>query len=152
MKPRVPASALAALLVACQAAPPHERASSDWLIDPAPYVARVERRADEIALANGLVRRAWRTTPELACTSLAELTTGAELLRALEPEALLTLSGSCVAVGGLLGQPDRAYLRPEWLAALTADPGAFHFVGAVDGPIAARFAWRRGRGDEGRPW
>ena len=128
----------------------------DWLIDPAPFVARVELspdgRARELRLSNGLVSRTWRLEPDLACIALDDLTSGASLLRALEPEASLVLSGREVALGGLLGQPDRAYLLDAWLDALALDPAAFHCTGFQSGPIEARFPWQRKRPCEERPW
>ncbi len=158
MKPRASRRALlsAVLLalpaLACLALQPSAPPAHDWLLDPAPFVARVERHGNELVLDNGLARRVWRTAPELACVALDVLTTNTALLRAIEPEATLTFDGTTVPVGGLLGQPDHGYLRAEWLDALTADPLAFRFVGAEERPIEARFAWRRVRPAESRPW
>ena len=41
--------------------------------------------------------------------------TGQALLRGVKPEATVTINGIRYEVGGLVGQPDYAYLLPEWL-------------------------------------
>lgn len=119
----------------------------DWLIDPTPYVARVHRaaRAKEITLANGLIRRVFRLAPNAATIALDNLKTGASLIRGVKPEASLTLDGESIDVGGLTGQPNYAYLLPEWLDAMKADEKAFRFTGYETLPVAARFAWKQVR-------
>ena len=44
-------------------------------------------------------------------------------------------------LGGLLGQPDYAYLRAEWLDTMTADPATFRCTGYETGKTPPRFAW-----------
>ena len=51
------------------------------------------------------------------------------LLRAVKPEAVVTLDGVRYDVGGLVGQPDLAFLRPDWLDALQNDAAAFQVAG-----------------------
>lgn len=138
-----------ALLLACgflQAAPP------DWLLDSSSYAATVTSAKSEVILQNGLVRRTIRTTPNAATVGLDHLVTGASLLRAVEPEALLTVDGKEWVVGGLLGQPDRGYLLPEWAAALTNDPAAFVYSGMSTGTPEAPFAWNSKRHHADLPW
>jgi hypothetical protein len=129
------------------AAPP-----GDWLLDPSLAKARVSRLDDEVVLENGLVRRTIRIAPNAATIGLDNLMTGASVLRAVEPEAQLTLDGHTYAVGGLYGQRDRAYLLPEWIKGLTNDPGAFQFVEAKTTPVATPFAWKRTRHSADLPW
>ena len=121
--------------------------TADWLIDAAPFEARVVESEDgrSLSLENGLVRRTWRLAPNLACVALDELTRDRSLLRAVRPAARLVLDGEAVDVGGLVGQPNHAYLRDDWLDGMTADPAALRFVGhVVDEPVE-RFAWKRTR-------
>ncbi len=106
----------------------------------------------EIVLDNGLVRRVFRLSPGLASTALDSHMTGATLLRAVEPEAVLVLDGKPRRVGGLLGQPERAYLRREFLASMTADPDAFRCESFAVGETRARLEWKRVRHAEERPW
>lgn len=103
----------------------------DWLLAKEGFEARTSRTDHsvidtgelatrrEIALENGLVRRKWQIEPGAATIELA--------------------------VGGLRGQPDYAYLRPEWLTALEPDPRALHLVRYEVGPTVAPFDWKRVR-------
>jgi hypothetical protein len=149
---RSPAVVVPLLCLACAApAPPP---SSDWLVDGTDEPARVVVSADgrTLQLENGLLRRTFRLEPDGATVALDDLMTGASLLRAVGPEARLELDGRALAVGGLLGQPDRAYLRPSWLEQLRADPEALHLARWREGPTEAPFAWARVRHAEDRPW
>lgn len=120
-----------------------EDARPDWLIDPTPYRANVFRTShpQEIALANGLVRRVFRLQPNVATVALDRINPPESLLRGVKPEAIVTINGHRLSVGGLHGQPNYAYLLPEWLGAMTADSGAFQFVSFQVGRPQARFAW-----------
>jgi len=126
----------------------------DWLLQPAGYRARISRSADgkQLVLSNGLVRRVFRATPNLATVGLDNLMTDTFLLRAVKPEALITLNGVEYPVGGLAGQPEPAYLLPEWLDGMSVIPHAFQCVGVEIGEIEARFPWKRVRSAEDRPW
>ncbi|MGA0060961.1 MAG: hypothetical protein ACO3RU_15380, partial [Planctomycetota bacterium] len=82
--------------------PPSSRAATDWLLDPAPYRARLARSADgrELILTNGLIRRAWRLAPDAACVAFDDLVRGEALLRAVRPAATLPVDGRPRAGGG----------------------------------------------------
>ena len=103
-------------------------ARPDWLLDGSGYRAIVRLQDEPFGrthLENGLVRRTW--TPDGTCVALTNLITGEELLRATQPEARLVLDGVEVRLGGLVGQPDRAFLLEDWLedGTMTPDPGAW---------------------------
>ena len=119
----------------------------DWLLDGESFRAGAYRtaHANEIALDNGLVRRTFRLAPNGATVGLDNLMTGQAILRGVKPEAAVTLDGVRYDVGGLEGQPNYAYLLPEWLDQLEADPAAFQFVGFEVGKPKERFAWKRVR-------
>lgn len=143
-----------ALLVAQASAPPSlpdlgppARARTDYLIDPAAFLARAGRGGteQELVLDNGLVRRTWRLAPNGATVGYDNLTSGAAMLRSVRPEARVTIDGTDYAVGGLVGQPNHAYLAPEWLDAMTADPEAMRLVDVAAGEPAQRLAWGRRR-------
>lgn len=129
-------------LPASSAAPP-----TDWLIDGSPYTADVYRTShpQEIALHNGLVRRTFRVAPNGATVGLDNLMTGQAILRGVKPEAMVTINGVRYEVGGLTGQPNHAYLLPEWLGQMRGAPDAFRFVGFHVGQPVERFAWKRVR-------
>ena len=127
---------------------------ADWLLDASPFKAGVFRgmSRDEVVLQNGLLRRTFRVAPNAATIGLDNLMTGEAALRAVEPEATVTIDGTAFKVGGLRGQPDRAYLLPEWTAKLTNDPGAFQFVDFSVGKPAAPQVWKRKRHGADLPW
>lgn len=139
------AGLLAFASLSCSTAPKGEAA--DWLIDPSSYQARIVESSDgkSVSIENGLVRRTFRTSPNLATVDLQNLVTGERLVRAVKPEAVLVLDGRKVNVGGLLGQPDQAYLLPRWLDELKAEPGAFAFKSFDQGVIETRFPYKRVR-------
>ncbi len=119
----------------------------DWLLDGSPYKAGVYRtnRADEIAMDNGLIRRTFRLAPNGATVGLDNLMTSQAMIRGVKPEAIVTIDSKRYDVGGLTGQPNYAYLTPEWLDKLKANPDAFAFGGLAVGKPAERFAWKRVR-------
>ena len=126
----------------------------DWLLERSPARARVEVSAegDRLTLDNGLVRRTLALTPGVATTELYDQRNLASLVRAVEPEALLVLDGKELAIGGLVGQRNRAFLLPGELATLKAQQSPFRFAGHEAGTIAERLAWKRVRPSEGRAW
>lgn len=131
-----------------------QRSRGDWLTSPVAQRAGVFRGAapGEIVLANGLVARTFRLAPNAATVGLSNLATGETLLRAVGPEAILEIDGQTRAVGGLLGQPNHAYLRTEWIERLQADPAAFRFEGFESGKTSERMAWKQVRHAGNTAW
>lgn len=119
----------------------------DWLLTPSSYQAQVTVSPDgrEVELNNGLLRRVVRLHPNAATVALDNLVNGESLLRGVKPEAVVEIDGRKFDVGGLKGQPNYAFLRPEWLAQLRADPTAFRYVGHAVGKPQERMAWKRTR-------
>ena len=115
-----------------------------------------EGKSDEqptkISIENGLIRRTFRLTPNAAAVGFDNLMTGASLLRAVKPEATLEIDGTLFAVGGLTGQPDLAYLLPDWLDGMHTDIAAFQFTGYETGKPAAVLAWKRVRHSADLPY
>ena len=128
--------------------------TTDWLLDGSSYKARVlkSENTNEVVLSNGLISRTFRVAPNGATVAFDNLMTGASILRGVKPEAMVELDGVKYEVGGLKGQVEYAYLRPEWVDSMTADPKAFRFVDFRTDKIKARFPWKRKRYSEGRPW
>lgn len=129
--------------------------AGDWLIEPVTTRAGVYRGADdgELVLDNGLVRRRFVLAPAFATVAIDSLGDERSVLRAVRPEAVLRVDGVELRVGGLLGQPNHAWLQSDWLAQMSADPAALTLVGWRSGPTQAPFAWRRTRpSSEARPW
>ncbi len=139
-------------VVTAHAAPPAlpSPQSGDWLVAAPTRNAGVFAGAHngEITLDNGLIRRTFRLVPPdapggpaAACVSFEDLRDGRQLLRAVRPEAEVTIDGKAVPVGGLVGQPIGNYLLPEWVKSMKATSGAWRFQGYESGPIEARFAY-----------
>jgi len=126
----------------------------DWLVTPVKTPAAVERSKDgrEILLSNGLMRRTFRLQPNAATVAYDNLVTGASILRGVKPEAAVEIDGHRFNVGGLVGQIEYAYLRPEWVDSFTSDPNAFQFADYEVGKVEARFAWNRKRYSADLPW
>jgi hypothetical protein len=120
---------------------------ADWLINPTPFKAQVQfnEATHELVLENGAARRVIRLSPNAATVDLQNLTTGEHVLRAISPEARVTINGTDYAVGGLQGQPVNNYIKAEWLDKLLADPQAYRFAGWAVGPIEAQFPWQKHR-------
>ena len=120
---------------------------NDWLIDPTPFKARAIKSQDgrEVELNNGLLRRVIRIDPNAATVALDNLVSGESLLRGVKPEAVVEIDGKRFDIGGLKGQRNYAFLRPEWIGELRADPAAFRFVGYEIGEPKERMAWKRTR-------
>ncbi len=120
---------------------------TDWLIDPTPYRAGVFRgnSADEIVLSNGLVRRTFRIAPNLATVAIDNLVTGESVLRSVRPEAQVVIDGDSFDVGGLIGQPNHAFLREEWIDDMESDPTAFQFLRFEIGTPVQRIEWKQVR-------
>lgn len=121
--------------------------NKDWLVASDLPNSRVIQAADgrEVTLTNGLIRRTWRLSPNAACVAFDNLMTGQSMLRSVRPEARVTIDGKAWDVGGLIGQPNHAYLTPVWLDAMTSDPAALQFRGLSVGKPQERIAWQRVR-------
>ncbi|MFN7339650.1 MAG: hypothetical protein ACK5VI_01030 [Opitutia bacterium] len=146
-----------ALIGASLAALPPEtyRLEKDWLVDPASFkaTARVSAEGETLTMDNGLVRRVIRLKSGCATVAVDDLMNGRSLLRATRPEGTVTINGREHAIGGLVGQPNQAYLTPEWLASMRADPKAMRLVNVELGQPRERMAWKRVRPHEaGAAW
>ena len=141
----------ASISVATDSRPPAE---GDWLLANQVQPTTVTRNGDEteILLSNGLIERRLRIFPNAATVALNNLRSGHRFLRAVRPEAELTLNGQAFRVGGLQGQPDLAYLAAEWIPRLTNDHDAFQVDGIQLGAPAAPLSWKHKRHNAALPW
>lgn len=119
----------------------------DWLVAPVKQRAVVARSEDgkEIVLHNGLIARTFRIAPNAATVGFDNVMTGQAILRGVKPEARLQIDGVPLAVGGLVGQPEYAYLQRAWLDTMTSDPAAMQFAGFEVGEPVAPLEWKRKR-------
>ena len=93
--------------------------SNDWLIHSIDQRARVFKQDDVLIMDNGLAQRKFSLTPNASCIGYKNLTNEQELIRAVEPEAQITINGKTYDVGGLKGQKEKAYLLPQWLPGMS---------------------------------
>ncbi len=116
----------------------------DWLIKrtPSPTGVFSTTQSGEIVLDNGLLRRSFLVSPNLACVELLQLQTKESMLRSVRPECRVSIDGQAFEVGGLKGQPFDNFLRPEWYSKLSNDPTSFQLVDFTVSPIQARFDWK----------
>ncbi|MBN8456545.1 MAG: hypothetical protein J0M04_01675 [Verrucomicrobia bacterium] len=119
--------------------------SRDWLVNPGPYKASVVHReaSGELVMENGLARRVIRLAPNAATVTLENLVTGEHLLRAVAPEASVTIDGTVYPVGGLTGQSIQNYLKQEWIKDLRPLPGAYRLSGWEELPVSKRLEWKK---------
>ncbi|MCE6990091.1 alpha-galactosidase [Dyadobacter sp. CY323] len=132
-----------------------QKRSSDWLIGTVKEKAAAYKSSDgkNIILHNGLLKRTFRLSPDLACTDFTNLSNGQQLLRSVKPEARVTIAGRHYNVGGLYGQKENGYLLPEWIDGLKSSDSAFHFVDFTIGNIKPYLNWKTSMwtGDKNQP-
>jgi hypothetical protein len=134
--------------------PPRDSAPRlDWLVQGGHSAAVFRgRTAKELVLDNGLIRRRFRLEPDAATVEFENVMTGSSIIRAVKPEAIVSFNGRAWDVGGLIGQPEPAYLLPDWLDEMRASTGALHCVGFELTRTQAPFAWKRKRHASDSPW
>lgn len=111
--------------------------TADWLIATPTQKAAIYQSKDtkDIILYNGLVKRIFRLSSNLVCTDYTNMITGQQLLRTVQPEALVNINGADYAVGGLHGTKEKAYFKQQWLNSLTTDEKDFRLIDYVIGEI-----------------
>jgi hypothetical protein len=119
--------------------------SNDWLVNGKGYTAKIllSENKKDIVLTNGLVKRVFRTKPNLACTGFENLSNGQQLLRAVKPEAILVIDGKKFNIGGLHGQKENAYLMPQWIDVFTMSDNDFQFDSYTIAEITPFIKWKQ---------
>lgn len=117
----------------------------DWLVKPINTKANVFQKENggDLVLYNGLVRRSFKVSPNFACYDFQNMATGQQLLRAIRPEAKLTIDGKEYNVGGVVGQQEKAYLQQEWMKGFKAGEADFIFSGYTITDIQPYINWKR---------
>ncbi len=124
-----------------------EGIQEDWLVHPPAERATLFRNEsrNEFTLSNGIISRTFRLTPNAATTSLKVLQNQKEHIRAVKPEAIISIDGLVINVGGLTGQSNLAFLYPDWLDELESDPLSFQFVDYHVNAPEKRLDWKEVR-------
>lgn len=123
------------------------RTDFDWLITPERSKAGIYTTPDHqsIVVANPMVSRTFRIFPNLATTDYMNRMLGESLLRAVSSEGTLTIDGKEYQIGGLQGQPERGYIKGEWIEQLRTVPGSFLVEDFEVAPIKEDIKWARSR-------
>ncbi|CAN5743082.1 hypothetical protein BH10BAC3_BH10BAC3_08850 [soil metagenome] len=121
-----------------------QTAATDWLVKPFTAKAQVVQSADskDLILYNGLLTRTFRMQPNIACTGFENLVNNQQLLRAIKPEAIITINGKQYDIGGLHGQKENAYLMPAWIDDFTVGENDFRFQSYVVSDIKPFVNWK----------
>jgi len=119
----------------------------DWLVHPVTQASQIYRNKNQkqITMSNGLISRTFQLTPNCATVEFKNLVTGETMLRGVSPEAILTIDGKDYPIGGLEGQEQYAYLKPEWLDQMWNPPGSFQLFKFETGKIKPRINWKNKR-------
>jgi len=113
------------------------KAPADWLVLPLTTKAAIyqNKSGNQIYLFNGLLLRSFTIAPNVACTGFKNISNGQQLLRAVKPEALVTINNIAYNIGGLYGQKQQAYLINEWVDEFTASYNDFQFQSYTTGDV-----------------
>ena len=117
---------------------------NDWLIKGDQYISKVilSSNGKDLLISNGIVEKSFRITPNFAGTAIKNLVSGQNYLRAVRPEAQITVNGQKFNIGGLSGQPIQNYLPFQWIEKLTNDEESFQYVKYTIQDIKPRFDWK----------
>ncbi len=116
----------------------------DWLVEKVNSTASLyQDKFGNLVLSNGLISRVFMLRPNVASIELQNLCSGESFLRAIKPEAEISINGIHLNVGGLTGQSILNYLLPEWVASFQADPHAFTMDAYDVRPVSERFPWKK---------
>lgn len=122
----------------------YDKEKVDWLIDGSPFNTSITEEDASVTISNGLISRTFSTKPDGASISFTNLMSGNELIRAIKPEAVITINGNPLNIGGLKGQPVNNYLDAEWISGLESDSlSVFDLISYDTGNILPRFEWEK---------
>ena len=116
----------------------------DWLVSNIEMKSELYRWGrNRIVFTNGLISRIFSIKPDGCSIGLDLHAKNESFLRAVKPEAVITIEGKTIKVGGLLGQPVNNYFKYEWLNTLEKDPLAMHLLNYEVVEIKKRFEWKK---------
>ena len=110
---------------------------------PHPQVTLTNEGEGGIVLSNGLISRSFLLSPDFGTVDFYSFGTDASILRAISPEAVVTLDGEDYNVGGLLSSVQPDYFNRTDIS-YQVDPTAFHYVSHTTSQPVAPFHWEPG--------
>ena len=126
---------------------PLQKSSYDWLLNSDRSKANIYKTKDgkNIVITNDFVSRVFRIMPNLATIDILNRMTGENMLRAVSSEGIIQIDGKKWNLGGLAGQPERGYLKPEWVDEMTTMPNSFLVEDFEISSIEEHIEWARSR-------
>lgn len=120
----------------------------DWLISDFNVSTTFEKNEDDtMTLSNGLISRTFLTEPGFTTVDYYSYEKKTSILRALSPEAIISLDGVIYNVGNIKTSMTRAYLnRTELAETIEADPDSFQYYKHDLRSIEAPFPYKPMRG------
>ena len=116
--------------------------TTDWLVSATPHKARAFVDGKDLVMSNGLTTRRFHLGGgNAACVDFVNDVTGEQLVRAVGPEARVVLDGKAYNVGGLYGQPEKAYLKASWIGKLHSNDSDFVFTSWTQTTLQPFLRW-----------
>ncbi|MEY2949516.1 MAG: hypothetical protein RLZZ248_717 [Bacteroidota bacterium] len=115
----------------------------DWLIEIPKEKATVKILEGRVVMQNAFIQRSILTSPNAATMEYRHRQTGESFLRALRPEANVTINGTSYAIGGLQGQPVENFFLEKWMANLKPYSNTFQFEQVEVHAIKPRLNWKK---------
>lgn len=123
-----------------------ESAGEDWLLSRSSVKASVGRGIKgELVLSNGYISRSINLNKNAATLSLQNLSTGEEYVRAVMPEASITIDNQQFDIGGLKGQRNLSYLNKAWMPEMYTSVSDFKLNTIDIGNISSQLPWKNRR-------
>lgn len=116
--------------------------SLDWLIEIPQEKAEVTIQEDRVVMQNAFIARTILTAPHAATIEFKHLQSGESFIRAIRPEAMVTIDGTVYPIGGMRGQPIENFFLDSWISEMEPYPNAFQFKKVEVKPIEPRFEWK----------
>ncbi|ELU18638.1 hypothetical protein CAPTEDRAFT_226414 [Capitella teleta] len=120
----------------------------DWLVEEVTTKTTLTKTPrGTLLLSNGLIGREFLLTPDFTTIDFYSYQKQSSLLRAMSPEAVISLNDVSYNISGVLTGVPRAYLNRTALAQdIHANPRAFHYVSHSTSAPQAPFAYKPKRG------
>lgn len=125
------------------------RQMSDWLVKAIDDKCSMQvldsddKESVMFRITNGLVSRTFYASDNLACVGYKNLSSEAEYLRAVKPEARVRIDSVWYEVGGLKNQPEYSYLLESWYPMLETSSQAFTLDKVETAAPVLRYPWKR---------
>ena len=114
----------------------------DWLVKPISEKSSIKITDNQVVLDNGLLRRSFFIGENIGCYDYFNHASQQQLIRSIKPEGSVKINGKSYHIGGLNGQTENAYLKPEWLKNLKKGNNDFVYQSAEIKPIEPFINWK----------